>query len=208
MSKIFAIDEQIILGTLLGDGYFLKLADRGKNYKLAFTHSRKQKEYALWKANKIGLPYFVYERDRYDKRTDKIYESIDIQFKANSIFEYYYKTFYFEKKKVITLPTLIKLNTLGIAVWYCDDGNLYQNKNSNHLTLSTESFKEDNEIIIDFFKRKFNINFRINKKVIRLVNKKEIKKFITLIKHHIPNCMKYKINFIDYKTYKGRYYGK
>ena len=206
--RIFAIGEQIILGTLLGDGYFLKLADRGKNYKLSFTHCEEQKKYALWKANKIKMPYFVYERERYDKRTDKIYKSIDIQFKSDSIFKKYHEILYVEGRKVVTLPALIQITPLAIAIWYCDDGNLYQNKDTNLLTLSIESFN-NKEIIIDFFKRSFDINFKLCKNgAIRLTSKCEIKKFINLVKDYIPTSMLYKIDFKDYKIYKGRNYEK
>ncbi len=209
MNNIYTIQDNIrvIFGTLLGDAYFPKLATRQQNRQIAWEHTTKQRDYAIWKAERIGFQWNKYEKKRLDKRTNKIYNSVAIVLRANESFNKIYEIFYQKGKKVVTNDILNYLSKEAIAIWYCDDGNLYQNKDTNHLTLSIQAFK-DKEIIIDFFKRKFDINFKLNQGAIRLINKKEIKKFIKLVEPHVPDCMKYKTAFIDYKTYNNRHYGK
>lgn len=205
----FIIQKQIILGTLLGDGYMLYREYTWSNCRLTFTHCLKQKEYALWKANQIGLPYYIYYRNRLDKRTNKIYHSILIHFKANDIFNYYFDMFYQNKKKVATGLVINWLKPLGIAVWYCDDGNLYMSQDTKILTLSTDSFSDqERNYVINNFKRKYDLNFKISKRgEIRLVSLREIKKFMAIFAQYIPDCMTYKKTDIDYRTYNNRYYG-
>jgi hypothetical protein len=205
----FIIQEQIILGTLLADGYMAYREYAWSNCRLAFTHCLKQKEYALWKANQIGLPYYTYYRNRLDKRTNKTYQSIVIHFKANDIFRYYFNMFYQDKKKVATGLMISRLKPLGIAVWYCDDGNLYINKDTKILTLATNSFSDqERNYVINTFKSTYNLDFKTcSKGAIRLVSLREIKKFMAIVGPYIPNCMAYKKSDIDYKTYNNRYYG-
>jgi hypothetical protein len=210
MKNIYIIQDdniRVLFGTLLGDAYFPKLAFKQQNRKIAWEHTDKQRDYAIWKARRIGFQWNKYERKRLDKRTNKTYKSITIVLRANESFNKIYKIFCPKSKKIVTNDILSYLSKEAVAIWYCDDGNLYQNKDTNHLTLSIQSFK-NKQLIIDFFKRKFSVNFKLNDGAIRLVNKNEIRKFIDSIKPYVPIMMQYKIDFVDYKTYKGRYYGK
>lgn len=205
----FVKQEQVIIGTLLGDGYMAYQEAITQNHKLQFTHSLKQKEYAFWKARQIGLPFSTYYRHQFDKRTGKTYSSIIISFKADKIFNYYYDMFYTEKKKIASVIILHRLQQLGIITWYCDDGNLYLNQDTKILTLSTDSFSyQERELAINLFKHKYDLNFKkCSKGAIRLVSLKEIRKFMTIFGQFIPNCMTYKKTDLDFRTYRNRYYG-
>ena len=205
----FIKQEQIIVGTLLGDGYMAYQKSITQNHKLQFTHSLKQKEYAFWKANQIGLPFSTYYRNRFDKRTGKTYNSVEISFNADNLFNYYYDMFYIDKKRVATAIMLQRLQKLGIVTWYCDDGNLYLSKDTKVLTLSTDSFSyQEKELAINLFKYKYDLNFKkTNKGAIRLVSLREIRKFMAIFGPFIPNCMAYKKTYLDFKTYRNRYYG-
>lgn len=181
--------EQIILGTLLGDAYIGKLQEKRKSYSLGWEHSLKQENYALWKAKNSLNNYSFYKRDRLDNRTNKIYNSI-ICYSVKDNYQYYRELFY-KNTKEISQEILDKLKPLAIAIWYMDDGNLYYNSNNCHLNLAINSF-ENKKLIIDWFKNKYNLNFKISGKSIRLTSKKECEKFMNIVEEYIHEDLKYK----------------
>lgn len=86
------------------------------------------------------------------------------------------------------------LSPEAIAVWYCDDGNLYWTSDTKQLTISTQSFSDaERQTIIGFFKDKFDLDFRSNQKAIRLVSKTETERFLRLVKSFVPQCMRCKL---------------
>ena len=110
----------------------------------------------------------------------------------------------------MTREILDKLTVQGIAIWFMDDGSFYKKDNEDgtksicfDLRISTDSFSyEENQIICDFFREKYGINFypyhkeRKHNWIIR-ANKQAAIKFIDLIRPYIIPEMAYKI---EYKT--------
>jgi recombination protein RecA len=194
----------IIYGTLLGDAYIPPLDVRGKNHKLRYTHSKKQQDWAFYKAMRINKPFTVYQRDRYDKRTGNTYGSIEILHNANSHFNDIYHTFYPNGKKVVTQDILNVLTPEAIAVWYCDDGSLYANKKRYlcHLTLATNSFTDsERELIKEYFNSNYGLNFKSTSQgVIRLTNKSQVELFMSHFAEYVPECMSYKLFQTVYDT--------
>jgi len=183
--------KQIILGTLLGDGSFAK---GRKTPCLIISHGGRQEEYLQWKVNKIdGLEGKIYKRIRYDKRTLKNYVSVEYHSRTHPYIEYLKNIFIKDGKKNVNIEILLSLNELGITVWYCDDGSIYHNKDTNHLTLAVNGFTDlERLVIIKFFRDNYGLNFRLSQKQIRLVSLKEISMFMNLFGRYIPNCMEYK----------------
>lgn len=198
-------EKQIIYGTLLGDSCIVRTR---KTFWMTIAHGGKQEEYARWKMEGLqSLKPRFYKYNRPDKRTNKSYVQIQIHTRSHPLFNKIQNEIYSNGNKQPTVDYLNRLSPLAIAVWYCDDGNLYQNRDSNHLTLAIDAFK-DKQMIVDFFKTKYNLNFHPNRTNIRLVNKKEINKFFSVFGKHIPSCMKYKKDFIgskkrDYSNVSG-----
>lgn len=100
---------------------------------------------------------------------------------------------------------LNKLTPLGIYIWYMDDGGMSRKRlingrfNIKEIMLNTGLQKEDNQIIIDYFKEVWGINFSQvkNNSVYRLrCGKNEAEKFLDIFKefHDSVKCMEYKIN--------------
>jgi len=187
--RTLVMNKELIIGTLLGDAYIPKLYGRSKSYSIGWQHSLKQEEYALWKADKAKVPYSIYKRERLDKRTNKVYKSITI-YSTGTNFKYYRKLFYPKGIKVISKNILSKLTPLSIAIWFCDDGNLYYNGNNCHLTLGVDCFNSD--VIIKYFKERWNLNFKKCQARIRLTSVKEVNKFEYLFRDFYPYMMGYK----------------
>jgi len=197
--KYFVISpegDQVILGSLLGDGSLSRWA----NTKYRAGHCNKQVDYMKWKLNVINLP-----------GNGKLYPLNKNTGKSTTTYTYpqlntYYDLFYQNGKKIVTKKILDKLQPLGLAVWYMDDGSYSDRK----LTLSTQSFEYGGNIIIQrYFKEKFNINFCIekingvqfgnrfyNKLYYRLILNKirDIFRFVEMVKPFIHPSLVYKIN--------------
>ena len=186
---ITEFQEQIILGTLLGDATISKLS-KSETCRISWEHSLKQENYALWKAQNSLVNFSIYKRNRLDSRTNNIYNSI-ICYSIKDNYKYY-KALFYKDKKEISEDILNKLKPLAIAVWYMDDGNIYYNSNNCHLNLAVNSF-ENKQLIIDWFKKNYDLNFKISGKSIRLTSKKECDKFMNIVEQYIHEDLKYKI---------------
>lgn len=192
--------KKLILNMTMGDGHI-------DNYgRFICLHSEKQREYLEWKYNLLkeeGVPLS------------------DITYKDNGKYPSYYfrtrtihwlfsqrKYIYDNGNKVISKKGLINsLDELGLAIWYMDDGSLGLKKNKEGIihgaviTLNTYEKKSDNQVLIDFLFRKWNIKFNQvkNKGLYRLqCGTKEGRKLFDIIRPYINqiDCMKYKINLL------------
>ena len=183
--------EQILLGTLLGDAYIGKLQGRSKTYSIGWEHCLEQEEYALWKAENSLDNFSFSRRSRLDYRTNKTYNSI-VFYSTKNNYQYYRELFYLEDKEVSD-EILDRLQPLGVAVWFMDDGNLYYNGNTCHLTLSVNGFNEESvDRIINFFKSKFDIHFKKTGKAIRITSVKQVELFESYFKQFYHESMLYK----------------
>ncbi len=109
--------EQLIIGTILGDGYLYP------NGRLQIEHQEKFKSYVLWKYEVLqsvvsGAPK---KCERFDQRTHKQY--VSWRFYTKAIFKSYRKQFYPDGKKVVP-KNIFQLFTspFALAVWFMDDG--------------------------------------------------------------------------------------
>lgn len=196
--------EQIILGTLLGDAFIGKLQARSKSYSIKWEHSKKQKEYAIWKAKSCLDNYSFCERSRLDNRTNKTYHSI-ICYSRVDDYKDYRELFYPNGVKEVSDLILSMLTPLAIAVWFMDDGNLYYNGNNCHLTLSVNGFDDNSKNrIIKYFKDKYDINFKINQKAIRITSVKEVEKFELHFASLYHESMNYKKLFYTKQKHKSK----
>lgn len=193
--------KSLIYGTLLGDAWIYK--DKKGNYLFAFQQSNK--EYAKWKAQELGLPYREYRVSRLDKRTGKVYKNLTIHVKLSPDKKRELHSLFYCPKKIVSLEILNELTPKGIALWYMDDGSIYYNGNTCHLTLSTDGFTSiENDLIVRFFADRYSIRFTKTKKRIRLTSKKECEKFMKLTERFIPGCMRYKTLKVAIHNYKEK----
>lgn len=193
-------EKALIIALVLGDGH---ISQEGR---LHINHCEKQKEYLEYKANILhkiigGKPIKIHKTK--NKIKDTIYYGYGIKKCCKKKLESMRQLLYPEGKKVITREILEYLTPQGIAIWYMDDGNLYAEKKNDKicaykLGIATYLSKEENQIIIDYFKEKWDLEFKSHKdgNQYRLrMGTKEARKFLNLVRPYISDieCMRYKV---------------
>jgi hypothetical protein len=191
-TKITKESRNLIIAMLLGDGTI------SNNFSFKIAHAIEQEEYLKWKIKQLhnhgvrnnGLKYYT-STSGYNIGKSVVYTQLNVL----PIFKLLRKIMYLPKKKINNRRILNRLDSLGLAIWYMDDGhvnvsyNLKGNVKSLHIKIATCQSKQDNQIIIDYFKEVWNINFyqfsegRGTYSI--ACGTTEAKKFVAIIKNHI-----------------------
>lgn len=193
-----------IVGTMFGDGHLAKPA---KNARLQITHGHSQLEYIVHKAEILKQinPEGVKSTKIYDKRVNKYYPSYKICTFTNEQLTELYKMFYPQGKKLITKKALDLLTPKAIAYWYMDDGGLGISDQGVgkapivSLYLNTYLSDIEHDIIINYFKNNYGIEFKKNKnkgKYRLRIGKKQAKKFVKIIQPYILPMFQYKLKYL------------
>lgn len=188
--KDFTDDEfQVLYGTALGDTH---LSNKEINISGSMVHCVKQKEFIEYK-HKI-LERFtteVREKTQYDPRfKNPEYHSYYMYIKASKALNKLYPYVYKNQVKYINKEMLYKLNGLGIATWYMDDGS---NRHYGYIFCTNCFSKEDLLLIQQFFKEKYDINTTIRKDNVLYIKADSKQKFKDLVSPYIIDSMKYKL---------------
>lgn len=195
--------KAFLIGVSIGDGYLGGYAN-SKSVCLKLVHSIKQEEYMLWKISRIRsivggsegkITYF----------DNSGYPGIRWQ-KSHRYFRVIRKWLYNNNKKEISKNVLEKLTHEAIAVWWMDDGSMYKKLNPKTRKikavegiLSTYCSLEENEIIVNYFKLKYDIEFKVvrSKNSFRLrLNTSECRKFASLVRPYMHKSLLYKIDIV------------
>lgn len=184
MGSLSRVQKQVILGSILGDGYMRKKT----NAHLQITHSYKQKEYVDWKYE-ILTDLVLTKPSSYRGNADRI----GYRFFTKSIPELtkFYDIFYKGKEKIV--PKGIVLTPITLAIWYMDDGN----KSYRSCYFNTQKFSsKSQENLMDSLSL-IGINSRLNrdKKYFRIrITTESTKILFGMIKKFIIPSMLYKIS--------------
>ena len=194
--KLTYEEEQVLIGGILGDTYL----SYGKNKypSGSIGHCIEQYNYAIYKQEYMNrFTSKVSLLNKYDKRTNRSYQQAWIVIRAQKALCKYVDAFYVNKKKILSEELLYKLDGLGLAIWYMDDGSpSYTNYNNLcGFTLATMCFSDrELNLIQTFFKEKFGINTTLYKNRSVYIKADSREKFLSLISGYIPKCMEYKIS--------------
>lgn len=186
----FSIEElsdeefQVLYGSLLGDSY---LSGQGGN----FAHSLAQAEFFYWKYNKLRrLCSKITFKENLDYRTNKYYACLFTTIRSYPAVNNLWKLSYQNKIKFINQELFNKLEPLGIAVWYMDDGYF----DHGSAAFCTNCFNDsDLNIILDFFKSKFDLHFNKHKDNVIRLSISDFNKFKNLIRPYLHPTLLYKI---------------
>jgi hypothetical protein len=189
----------VLCGMLLGD------AGRCRN-NFYIQHSTKQIEYALFKKNLLER-ITGKEVNTRQWVTKEGYGLIRIEPKLTPLIRVMVKRCYKNNIKSPSLNFLRYLTLQGVAIWFMDDGSKSFKRRSGRIhavevTLNTYLSKEENEVIIDYFKDRWGVNWGLNKSKGRFrlrMGTQEAQKFFDLIRPYIIESMKYKVDLqFDY----------
>jgi len=189
-----SIQKQILVGKLLGDGCLYK--DTAKqSYKLSFGHCKKQEQYFHWNVT-MWDPFINNYRENVDKRGNSI--MLQTTTICHQDFNQFGKMFYQGKIKSIPKNLDMYFTPLALAVWIQDDGNL--NEGVNMRICSMGFTKKDNEDLVDYLKRCFNLDATVAPYKYKGVgywmialNKINTQKLSDIIRPHVVESMKYKL---------------
>jgi len=180
------LHEQVILGSLLGDGHIGNLRPLTGAFRV--THGKQQDEYCQWKESLLkGLISYSGTNARGGHAFDTIsmYElrqMADLVYKENG-----------KGGKKITPELLDRLTPLAVAIWYMDDGS-FENNRRWRATIAAHSFSyEDRQMLVDWFAK--HCIEAVNDTLGRIVfgNKKSVAKLHALIARYVHPSMDYKL---------------
>ena len=202
-TKFTKKSRNLILAMLLGDGTI------SNNNVFKLSHGYKQKEYLEWKINLLneygiknnGLKEYI-STCGYNLGFLVYYSQMSI----TPFIKVLRRIIYKPKKNYANRKLLNRLDSLGLAIWYMDDGHINIRKTNDkihgfYIKIATCLTKENNQIIIDYFKEVWNISFyqfKEGKETYSLCcGTQEGLKFIEIVKKHIESCpsMIYKIQY-------------
>lgn len=208
--------EQLILGSILGDGTVSKWirtenSKKNLNSYVGCAHTSPQLEYLLYKKQLFESFNIKCQKIQKIPKEKLLVLCPTIQNKVYTVNDRYqlntrravtlnkYRDLFYNKhtnKKYIN-RYIYKLNPLGLAIWYMDDGT----KSGNSYKFSTHCFNMRSlHILQDMLKRNFNIETSINitRKHPKIqytlyVKRKSTNTLTKLILPYICDSMKYKL---------------
>ena len=204
-TKITKQRRNLLIALLLGDGTICS----NNVFKLA--HAEQQKDYLEWKIKQLnyagirnnGLKTYV-KKCGYNTGVNVYYTQLNIIPFIKVLRRVFYKPY----KKLGNRKLLNRLSAKEIAIWYMDDGHINYRKTKGivhgfYIKIATCIPKEELQIIIDYFKEVWNIQFymfhegkRENSYSLCCGTKEGIK-FINIIKPYVNQVpsMKHKIEY-------------
>ena len=204
-TKINKKSRNLLIGLLLGDGTI------SNNYVFKLSHCEEQLDYLEWKVKQLneaglrnnGIKEYVSTKGFNTGK--KVYYS---QLNIIPFVKVLRRVFYKPYKKLGNRKLLNRLSAKEIAIWYMDDGHINIRKTGDkihgfYIKIATCLSKEQNQIIIDYFKEVWNIQFymfhegkRENSYSLCCGTKEGIK-FINIIKPYVNQVpsMKHKIEY-------------
>ena len=191
--------EEILIGTLLGDSYIGYTHSKCRFPNLTFCHCKKQALYANTKFNKLKIIMSSMKERQYKSETIIQGKMCKIQpviyaigHNCKCLVKYRELFYNLEGKKIIPIDFLKDHFTAqSLAYLFMDDGC----KNQKSYNLNLQCFTEKELIDFAYFlKTKFNLDFIIKKDKTMYLRYKSIQIFESLIKPYITEDMQYKIH--------------
>ena len=204
-TKITKESRNLLIALLLGDGTI------SNNNVFKLSHCEEQRDYLEWKIKQLkdaglrnnGLKEYISARGFNINK--KVYYT---QLSIIPFIKVLRRVFYKPYKKLGNRKLLNRLDARGIAIWYMDDGHINHRKTNGkihgfYIKIATCLPKEELQIIIDYFKDVWNIEFymfhegRKKDSYSLCCGTKEGIKFINIVKPYVEQVpsMAHKIQY-------------
>ncbi len=192
--KLSVIQQEIVIGTLLGDG---RLESRSKNgsARLCIHHAESQYDFLMWK---YDIFQNVVTREPWQvtwkgSTTGNTYQAWFFHTKTLEDLNVYHQMFYPAGKKVIPINIGDFLTPRALATWFMDDGCA----TGPYIILNTQCFSIAEQAILQkWFQERWNIKTTLQKDRLtyRLwMNAVNTERFRDIISPYIVPSMQYKI---------------
>lgn len=205
-TKITKESRNLLIALLLGDGTICS------NNVFKLTHCAQQKDYLEWKIKQLNQHALRHSGIKSYIKTKGYNINVPVYYTQLNIIPFIKvlrKVFYKHKKIIGNRKLLNRLDKRGLAIWYMDDGHLNIRKNKDgrpmgfYIKISTCEPKHEVQVIIDYFKEVWGINFYMfheGKKedsYSLCCGTKEGLKFISLVKPYVEQVpsMLHKIQY-------------
>lgn len=203
--------KSAIIGTLLGDGNLLRQrygpTGQLSHAQIRFNHSLRQLEYLEYK-RAILQPMFEYEipiRHITVTTQGKTYPVVSMQTRANPQLTQLYPLVYDETgRKRIVPETLERLDDLGVALWYLDDGNYAPEKREGQgggqVRLFTFAYTlAEHQLMLEWFAARYNVHFKLHYDPAKGYHLRrgisDAHKLLDAIAPYVPESMRYKVTY-------------
>jgi len=193
--KIERKHRNLLIALSLGDGYINK-----KGY-LDVWHSERQEELVRYKYSLVRQYCNISIQERLFSGK---FRSLGFRTKTLEFAKLLRRILYKNGKKTLSRKILNRLSPEHIAIWWMDDGTkgTKYNKNTGNIKacvyrLCLCTSREQCQIVIDWFREVYNINFGITKEKNNFsitCGTKEGKKLSDILRPHIIPSMLYKIS--------------
>jgi hypothetical protein len=185
--------DEIIVGTLLGDGYIdcrskSKIKKEKDTAYLVFAHKKEHKDYCFAKYNSLKTLFNREPKYNIQRRNNVLNESYYAISISSLSLKKYRKIFYIEREKIIPDNIEDYYTKRSLAYHYMDDG--YRKNNQYYLSLCSFSDRSINNLRKLLLK--WNIETSLHKKNILYIKSKSNKNFLEATEEYIVECMKYK----------------
>ena len=160
-TKITKESRNLLIALLLGDGTI------SNNNVFKLSHCEKQRDYLEWKIEQLknaglrnnGLKEYISVKG-YNIGKKVYYTQLNVIPFIKVLRRVFYKPY----KKLGNRKLLNRLDAKGIAIWYMDDGHINYRKTNGkvhgfYIKIATCIPKEELQIIIDYFKEVWDIEF-------------------------------------------------
>ena len=205
-TKITKESRNLLIAMLLGDGTI------SNNYVFKMAHCAEQKDYLEWKIKQLNNHGLRNNGVKSYIKTKGFNTGVPVYYTQLNIIPFIKilrRVFYKEKKIIGNRKLLNRIDARGIAIWYMDDGSINIRKDKNgrpmgfYIKISTCEPKQEVQIIIDYFKEVWGINFymfhegRKEDSYSLCCGTKEGLKFISLVKPYVEQVpsMLHKIQY-------------
>ncbi len=187
--------KDILIGLLLGDGHLEKLYTPTLG-RLKVEHSYKQKSYVDWLYGEFRNWVRTKPEIRRVNAWGKLRKNYRFSTYGHKILGEFRGRFYKNNKKIVPNDLEKDITTLGLAVWYMDDGSI-KSKRHRGVLLNTQGFRKNDVVRLQ---KTLGSKFGVSSTTRKDKNGKQIylggesgETFISLVKPYIISSMRYKI---------------
>lgn len=185
--------KQLVLGSILGDGTFIKSCPSA--YCMSISHTKKQLQYISFKEGilkKYNLTPGISKFTQYDKRYQHSFIGYRLRSRTNALFKEVRDKFYNGSVKCIVDTSVFNdLSALGLAIWYMDDGYV---TNSSCIFSTVSIPVSTQEKLAELLLKKFNLHFTVGHNDSSMyLCASDFDNFKKLISPYVTDDLKYKL---------------